>query len=208
MDDYSAKSSLNGAAEENERPAIVPVGSASREKKSVFRRFFDSLVVGTMQDVRRTVMDEVIIPKAKDLVTDMVDRGMDILFYNDTRSRRRTDYRRESRSSLGNAYINYGDSGRRASRPARRDYDDDYAEMEDGYLTWESKAEAEEAKQRLLDYLEEYESVSVGHLYELGKWKTKPSDFEYGWYNLSTIRVERTRGGRYRLVTPKPVSLT
>ena len=206
--DYTTKSSLNSAPEKRAVPDMAPVAKASVEKKSFGRRLKEYLIAGTAEDLKGFLINDILVPHIKDTISESVSRGVDMLLYNDSKPRS-TSIKQASRSGFGNAYVSYNNPTRSASRPARMRYadEDDGATMEAGYLTWETRSKAEDIKNKMLDILEEYEVVPLATFYQLADWKTEPNDFEFGWYNLSTIEVVRTRTGRYRIELPKPVSL-
>lgn len=214
--DYTVgRSSLDGSHSSSTRKppqSVAPVAKAEIEKKSFGRRLRDYLFAGNMQDLKTYIISDIIVPNVKDLISEMVGRGIDMLLYNDSRPRRSVNssssIRQASRSSLGNAYINYNDTSRRNRSARDRINEDNVAELEDGYLTWATRAKATDVRDGLLNILDEYEVVSLANYYQLAEWEPESTDFNYGWYNLSTLSEPiRTRTGRYRLELPKAVSL-
>lgn len=203
--DYTTKSSLNSAPEKRAVPDVAPVAKASVEKKSFGRRLKDYLIAGTAQDLKGFLINDILVPHIKDTISESVSRGIDMLLYNDAKPRS-TSVKQASRSGFGTAYVSYNNPSR-STRTRYIESDGGETTMEAGYLTWETRRKAEDIKNKMLDILEEYEVVPLATFYQLADWKTEPNDFEFGWYNLSTIEVVRTRTGRYRIELPKPVSL-
>ncbi len=214
MEDYTTKSSLSSpSAQHNTHPEVEVVAKAEVTKRSLGQRIKNYIFAGNMQDLRGYLISDILVPTVKDLISESVSKGIDMLLFNDSSPRRSSSnrIREASRSSLGNAYINYNNSSSnrdRRNKPARDRYvEENVAELEDGYLTWATRPKAEEVRNKMIDILDEYDVVTVGTFYELAGFKTEPNDFNYGWYNLSTAEVVRTRDGRYRLELPKAVSI-
>lgn len=68
-----------------------------------------------------------------------------------------------------------------------------------------------DSARRVLDTLEdqirEYHVVTLLDYNELIGLPTRPSQNNYGWTSLSTATIQRTHGGNWRLMMPRPVQL-
>jgi hypothetical protein len=172
------------------------------KKKGATKKFTDIFVAADLKSVGEFLFTDFIVPTAQKLFVDLVSSGASVLMYGErgasTRrsnadryaygSTRHTDYNRMSeRRGLG-----YG-------APAKPvySYDDIY---------FETRGEAEVVKDRLLDAIYEYGMVSVGDLYDLVEITGNYTDYKYGWTDLRTATVERSRDGFY-IRLPRAIAL-
>ena len=81
----------------------------------------------------------------------------------------------------------------RRSRVLGYDYED---------VILETRREAEEVLNRMEDLIDSYGVVSVADLYDLVGISGNYTDNKYGWMNLRSAGIERTRDG-YMLLLPK-----
>ena len=73
-------------------------------------------------------------------------------------------------------------------------------------LIFESRGEAEEVLTNLLDLIADYGVASVADLYDLVGITGPFTDNKYGWTDLRTASVSRTREG-YIINLPKAVAI-
>lgn len=185
---------------------ITPVteGGVTRKKKSLRKQFKDTFVAGDAKTAIRYVMFEVLLPAARDMVSDSVREGADKLIYGE--SRRRGSHTPPSGPTGHISYNRYSSSGSRFSGPtramsrtarAKHDFDD---------IVLDDRTEAEEVIDRLFDLVSRYESASVADLYELVGLGSTHVDHKWGWTDLQGAGVSRIRGG-YLLDLPEPEPL-
>lgn len=174
-------------------------GSVMKKKKSVFRKIKETFFVGNKEDVGNYLIADVLLPSAKDTLKELVDKGLDMMMYEDIRA---TPHRRSrSGSKTSREYVSYDQAGRREPLRTRRDtlnFDD---------IILESRGDAERVLDDLLDKLEEYKVATVADLYDAVDISHDFSHTKYGWYDLSSAYVKRTRDG-YVVVLPKAEVLT
>ena len=174
-------------------------GSVTKKKKSVFRKIKETFFVGNKEDVGNYLIADVLLPSAKDTLKELVDKGLDMMMYEDIRA---TPHRRtRSGAKTSREYVSYDQAGRREPLRTRRDtlnFDD---------IILESRGDAERVLDDLLDKLEEYKVATVADLYDAVDISHDFSHTKYGWYDLSSAYVKRTRDG-YVVVLPKAEVLT
>ena len=137
---------------------------------------------------------DVLIPAAKNTVSDMVQTGIDMLLFGERRSRG-TSNRTKSFVSYG-SYYSRG-PGERERLPARSRY---HQTTDD--IVLESREEAEEVLEAMAELIDSYGSASVSDFLALVGEESEYTDDKYGWTNLVRARVDRVRGG-YIIVLPK-----
>lgn len=200
--DYPSNSqkSKEEPSEEKDPKKVEKVisGRVVRRKKPVGRKFSEVFFGGTAKDVWSFVVADVLIPAAKDMISDSFSQGIDRMLYGDRAPGGR------SKSKMA-GYVNY-------SRPAaRRTYEDPRPAMtRKGRATHnfdeiilDSRGEAEEVIDRLFDLTSRYEVATVADLYELVGISGSYTDDKWGWMDLRGASVSRVRSG-YLLDLPRP----
>jgi hypothetical protein len=140
---------------------------------------------------------DVLLPAAKNMVSDAVSQGIERMLFGDARP-----------SSRGGrpGYVNYANRSRSAaplisdprpplSRQARTNHDFDDIIIGD-------RVQAEEVLDRLRELIDQYEVATVSDLYELVGLTGEFTDAKWGWYDLRTASVRLVRGG-YLLSLPR-----
>lgn len=200
MDEF--KSNSHKVKEEPERKKIekVVTGTVKTKKKSSGRKLAEIFITEDVDSVKTHILSDVLIPALKDTLYDAVTSGLSMLLGGDGRS---SSYKRtstNSRDSYSQYYKqkNRTTTGRTADAPSRtsRDrynYDD---------VIVDSRAEAEEVLDVLHEYLDEFGMVSLLELYEAVGKPTNYMDSKYGWFDLNTAAVSRTRDG-YLIKLPR-----
>lgn len=188
--------------QEEPKKEIKKVASATKRKKSMAKKFKEAFVGedGDDQSVADYILYDVLVPAAKNTISDMVTGGIEMILYGERRGSSRMNRDR------GRSYVNYSGystrmddnrarNGSRVRRSARdRVYNDD--------IIIPTRGEAEQTIDSLLDIIDQYGSASIADLYSLTGIDSDFTDNSYGWTNLSTASVSRTRDG-YILNLPR-----
>lgn len=198
MEEFKTKQ--EGQKKEKKVEKVVS-GKVVSKKQPLSRKFAETFLTEDIDNVKNYLVFDVAIPAAKKFVSEMVNTAVDMMLFGETRSR--SGSRNSSRTSYDRVYNSYRGSGRddrdnRSSRTTRSySYDD---------VTLESRSEAEDVIEHMLDLIDDYGMVSVADLYDLvgiqGTW----ADNKYGWTNLRNASVSRERDG-YLLKLPKALPL-
>lgn len=186
-----------------EKEKLTPVVSkkVTVKKKGASKKFTDIFVAADLKSVGEFLFNDFLVPTAQKLFVDLVSNGASVLMYGErgaSRGRSTAD-----RYSTRSGYVDYNRmSDRREPRysgPSRPvyNYDDIY---------FDSRGEAEVVKDALLDQIEEFGMVSIGDLYDLVEVTGNYTDYKYGWTDLRTACVERSRNGFY-IRLPRAVAL-
>jgi hypothetical protein len=191
-----------------EEKNISPVvsGGVSRKKKSLRKQFTETFVAGDAKTALRYSIIEIALPETRDLVLEVIQQGLEMLFKGNSRRRGSTPPQ-----AGPTGYVNYGRFGhqmsnryssgpqRAMSRQARSRHNFDE-------IVLDERSEAEEVIDRLFDLVSRYESASVADLYELVGLGSSHIDHKWGWSDLTGAGVSRVRGG-YLLDLPEPEPL-
>lgn len=193
-----------------DRPKVdkVVTGEVVLRKKPVGRRLLETFFGSDdARGVWQSVVQDVIVPTTKDLVTEVVITGVERAVFGEVRSRGGISRGRPGvghvpyhRYSQGSSVSAISDGSRELSNRARARHDV-------GELTFESKAEANEVLDVLDALVEQYEVATLADFYGAAGVTPKYVDENFGWDSMSGVDVARIRGGRYILTLPAPKAL-
>lgn len=205
MVDYPGNS-RKARDEEREPKKVEKVisGDAVRRKKSLGKRFVETFVGGdNAGGVINYIIQDVLVPAAKDAISDSVTQGIERMLFGE--ARRRSSFRRPDTTSFTsyNRYSSMHSQNRRRddprteplSRRARANHDFDE-------IVLESRAEAEEVIDSLMEICDKYDAATVSDLYELIGQSGSFTDEKFGWTDLRSAGVTRVKGG-YLLNLPR-----
>lgn len=180
------------AVPETERPPVKPV--VTSEVKERPRGIFGKVVKDFVQEDRHSLAEyvvlEVMLPAAKNLILDMLNKGAERTLYGVSRPSGRTG------RAVG-FYTNYGGTPQSArtadprptiSRQARTVHD--FREV-----LIQTRAEADDVLNGLRELIDNYGSASVADLYSLLDITGEFTDNKWGWEDLRRASVRTIRGG-------------
>lgn len=190
---HKFKEAQKEALEERKVEKVIS-GKAKVKKKTGASKFAENFLSEDVSNVKSYVVQDVLIPAAKKLLSDIVTNSIDMILYGESgRNRKRTNADYVS-------YRSYSDSKSRPAEPRAREtyrYDE---------LIFETRGDAERVLTEMEDILETYGMVSVSDLYEAAGTASKYTDNYFGWRDLRHADVQRVYDG-YVIKLPKPVSL-
>lgn len=172
-------------------------GVVKRRKKSVGEKAADLFIGEEFKNVVNYILYEIIIPEAKKAISDSVSDGIEMLLFGSSKSKRDVNRNRSYTNYSGYSNTNIRTRNREASNRARHNFDD---------IIIESRQEAEEVIDGLVELIDIFGAASVADLYDLVGITGSYTDNDYGWTNLRTADVRRVRSG-YLLNLPKPTLL-
>lgn len=192
--------------ETTEDKNITPIieGGVTRKKKSLRKQFKDTFVAGDLKTAVKYSLLEVMLPAARDMVSEVVKEGVDKLIFGE--GRRRGSRTPPSGPTGHIQYNRYSQTGSRHSGPSRAMSRSARAQHDFDEIVLDDRTEAEEVIDRLFDLVSRYESASVADLYELVGLGSTHIDHKWGWTDLQGAGVSRIRGG-YLLDLPEPEPL-
>lgn len=200
--------------EESKKVNKVVTGKVVTKKQSMGKKFMKNFISEDVDNVGDYIIHDVLIPAAKDTLYDIFRGGIDVLkngleiaLLGDRRPSRSS--RRDSgRSRVSyNSYYDKKDS-RERDRDKDRGRDRDRRNSKHNFddITLETRGEAEEVLNHLVDLTIDYGQASVSDLYDLVGITGSFTDNKYGWEDLSKASVSRTRDG-YVLNLPRTMVL-
>jgi hypothetical protein len=205
--EFPPNSQASKKVPEDKKIERVTSGEVIRKKKSLRKRFSESIIAGDAKTSTRFVVLDVLIPAMQDMFIEVIQSGVEKWVRGDSRR----PYRGGATSlAHPNPYgqINYTrysspartpSSQRALSRAARSRHDFDG-------IVLESRAEAEEVIDQLFDVVSRYETATVADLYELVGLAPSHTDNKWGWTDIRGAGVSRSRDG-YLLDLPDPIPI-
>ena len=204
---------------EDKKVERVVTGKVKKQKRGFGKKVADTLCEDDTKNVGSYIIYDVLIPAAKDMLSDMVGGGVDMLLFGERRGGRGRSSRGSGR---GGGYTSYGSYYRGNDRDRGRDRDRDRdrgrdrdrdisnrgrARHEFDELVIDNRGEAEEVLSRMADFIVDYDVVTVADFYDLVGVTQSFTDNKWGWDDLRGVKVIRARGGGYIIDLPRPRSL-
>lgn len=177
-----------------EKPVVqVP---AKTRKKGELRKFSDVFISEDASNVKSYILQDVLLPTIKDTISNIIKSSVDMILFGESRgnSNKNNSYKPSYRSY----YDDRNDSYYRRDTHTPYSFDD---------VLLDSRADAEEVLNGLIDIIEKYGVVSVADLYDLVGIVGVYTDNKYGWTDLRTAHVERDRSGAYYIKLPRALPL-
>ena len=189
--------------EEKEEPKKlekVVKGKVVQKKKTFFKKVVETFVGDDIHSVSSYLLYDVLIPAAKDTISNMVQGGIEMLLFGERKSDR-------TRRDRGRSYVSYNSysAGRREER--RELSNRNRASHNFDEIILETRGEAEEVLSHLADLIIDYGQASVSDLYDLVGITGSFTDNKYGWTDLRSASATRARHGGYQLNLPRTVLL-
>lgn len=193
--DYQSNSFKSKREETTDKPEEKKIekivnGKVKKKKKT---RFADIFTSEDLNNVKSYVIDDVLLPAVKRAINDIVSEGIHMLLYGEKSTKPNTPGSRVSYRSY------YDRSDSRISRDTSPVYNYDE-------IVLESRSEAEDVLSRMDEIIDQYGIISVADFYDLVGVSSNYTDNKYGWVDIRTAEVIRTRDG-YKIKLPRAKAL-
>jgi hypothetical protein len=168
------------------------------------KRVTESVVKSTLRNVGFYILWDILIPAAKNTLSDMINNGSDMVLYGEPKTRRRDRDRDRGASRV--SYSSYYDRDKDHDRSYDKGRDRLYARssrFNSDEILLATREDAEEVIQSMYDVFDQYNAVTVSEFLELVGLPDEYTDRSYGWTNLREIQVRRVRDG-YVVDLPPP----
>lgn len=201
---FSAQYPPNSFSSKGEKPKPekevqrVTTNEVVVRKRGLGKRFAEVFIGSDARSVWQYIAYDVLVPAAKDMVSDAVSSGIERMLFGDSSRGKSRGYGYQSNKGFTN-YSKYS-GGSSSSRPmstrarARHDFKE---------IVFETRPEAEDALRQLFQLLDSYNVVTLNDFYSSVGVTGSFADEKYGWTDLRGSRVERVRGG-YIIDLPSP----
>ena len=198
--DYPANSrKAKEATKEREPVEKVVTTEVIKRKRSLLERITGSFIAEDSGTVTQYVVMEVLLPAAKNMISDAVSQGIERMLFGDARPRSggRTAYTNYQRpfTTTGRNFPGERDPRTPLSRQARATHN-----FSDIVIA--SRGEAEDVLDGLRELISQFDVATVSDLYDLAGLTSEFTDNKWGWYDLRSAQVRPVRGG-YMLTLPR-----
>lgn len=185
--------------EEKHMPKVT-TGAIRTKKKSKFQELF---VQEDLRAAARYAFEEMAVPGLKNVIFDVFTSAIKRMMWGESSDRR--ERRGSPKISYQRYYDDHDDYRSNRSRSDRRDRDRDSKYGYDEIL-FETREDADEVLDNLLNALAEGYIVSVGDYYDFCGKTGSYTDHKYGWTDLRSAKVERY-GKEYYIKLPPALPL-
>lgn len=211
MDEFpnnSHRSKQNDPEDVEKQIEKIIEGEVTVRKPSGWSRFKRSFIAGDASSVGEHVFWNLMIPSAKDALSDMASTFIDMMIYGEKRNRFNPN---NPGSGLGStSRINYGgiSTGNRVVFNPNQNppIDSQRQRFSPNDIIVPTRAQADGVITRMFEILEKYNAVTVANLYSMVGISSDYMDSKWGWTNLDSADVKRVREG-VLLVLPPPQDL-
>lgn len=189
-------------AEKPEKLEKIIAGEVVQRKKNLGKRIAETFTGDDSKTVGSYLLFEVILPAAKQLISDAASQGVERLLFGDGGRGGSSGARRGY-----TPYNRYGTGSNAGSRPttttktpnprAVHNFDD---------IVLDNRGAAEEVIDALNELVTNYDVATVADLYELVGITGSYTDDKWGWSSMVGARVERVRDG-YLINLPRTMAL-
>ena len=180
-------------------------------KKSLGSKIAETFITGDMDDVKSYVIKQIIVPRVKQTVEDIITNGIHILF-NGSGSVGSSNNRKNNMyvSYDNSGYVDYSSAGKRTNQSVST-YTGSFGNF---IYPFRTRQEADEIISMLGDVLEAYKKISIKDYYDIlmNRYKNLKvqisiTDPNYGWKSMDGITVKQTYDRQYYIQFPRTVPL-
>lgn len=196
MENYKSNSHRSKETPDKEKQRVEKIvsGKVRTKKKSELRKLTDIFVPEDVDDIKSYIFMDVIIPAIKKIVLDIVETSL----YGATGRTRKNSG--ASKVSYQRYYDRQNDARDRSSVRTRSGYS--YNDV-----IFDSYGEADDVLTRMDELIDTYGLVRVADLYDMAGITGNYTDNNYGWTNIRSANIVRTRDGGYMIKLPKALPL-
>lgn len=189
---YKAEKAKAEEAKASRKP-IIDRDQIVSTKKPVSKKFLDRFLSEDIDDIKKWLIMDVVIPGVKNVILD----GLCMMFFGevDSRSRGRGGYRNDGRTNYRGYYSGSSSSGRRSSNYKRDERYDSDDRVDFRNIILRRRDDAERLIDELRDRIHKSGSVSVAELLDLIDVPGRYTDNNWGWDDERDIGIKRVSSG-------------
>lgn len=171
-------------------------GTVKRSKPSFFKKAARVIFSDVSEeDLRTEIIFDYLVPTIKDTVVDIIKMTTEAIFYGSSAPRKKSSGSKPYKVS----YSDYYDKDKKPVQNKASSYNFDE-------ITMNTRSDAEQVLDNLIDITREYGQASVGDFCDLVGVDNSFTDYKYGWTDLTRVTISRTRDG-YIINFPTPNKL-
>ena len=176
-------------------------GTAKLKRKSLWKRFAELFLAGSVKDVKTYLFMDVFIPAVKDTIDDLLTKGVHMMLYGEAP-------KKKTNTINGGGYVAYGSAFRSGEKKERLPSAQNRMAHRFDDIVLDSKGDAEQVLDVLQELIERYGQATVEDLYDLMEITITWADDadQWGWTDIRSAYTSRTKDG-YVLNMPKCIKL-
>lgn len=186
----------------------VTVGNVVERKKPMGRKFVELFGGDDAKSVGQFLVQDVLIPALKSLISETIGGGLDRFLYGSSSSVRSRGLSGGNRQTNTSYQMMYNGGVNRSVGPDHQLSDRARANHDFSELVFNQRGDAEQVLDNLIVAIQEYGMVSVHDLYNLVGIVGSFVDNKFGWTDLQYAEIRAVRGGNYLLVLPRPIDIS
>lgn len=178
---------------------IRKVAQGKVKKQGLIRKFTRYIVEDTIESARERTLADIVVPGVKTLIFDTGTEILDLMLFGGTGeavrgSRRRSEGRRDSRTSYSRYY---DEKGRKSSRESYRDLPNDPDD-----IIMDTRREAQDVLEELDYMIRKYGQASIADFYDIVGVTSEFTDNKYGWTSIRDAGIKPVRDG-FMIILPR-----
>lgn len=196
MEEYKSNSHKSKAKEEKEIKKVI-TSDVERKKKTGFQKFANDFVSEDIDNVKSYVWSEIILPNVKDIIFNSLRTAFEMFIYgNDNHYSRNKQRGERSRIYYDRIYDDrdYREKNSRSRGKTGYNFDD---------IMIPNYGEAQEILDQMDEIIDVYGIASVADYYGFAGVTANHMDRRYGWDDISSAKIVRTRNGKYYIKLPR-----
>lgn len=182
----------------------VTTGKVSVKKKSGAKKLADIFIAGDVDQVKHSIVNDLLIPGAKNLAANIINTAINMLLFNNQRPGNYSYYApnqyQQPRPYQTTSYSAYY-SQNQYQQPAPQS---GYSQEQE--VVFGSRIDAENVLDQMNGAIATYGQVSVADFYDLMGITANYTDNSYGWFNLAGAQIRAVNGG-FVIAFPKAIPL-
>lgn len=192
----------NKREEKGEKPEkkVQKVAQAKVKKKGAVENAKTKLFGRDFRTILRYLTEDILIPSTKNLIWGLGTGWLEMSLYGEIKNRRARLDDRFERGRFTNYDRRFEDD--RSRRDRRRDDDRKRARLDFDDITFDTREEACDVLDHLVDLIADFGSASVHDFYDLAGIDADWTDDKYGWTNLRSAYVDYSKRG-YFIILPR-----
>lgn len=185
------KKSSTSESSSEDKPEVKKVVTGIRKKKPLGERFKDTFLSEESDTVGSYIVWDILIPGAKEMISDLVTGAINILLFGDAGSRRGN---RNNKRVINGGYRDYSTSSRVSNRDDERRYGRRNRRSFDDVIIPDRQT-AIQVLSDMQDLITDYGKCTLADYYDMVDLTWEPTDKFWGWTDLSGVKPRPVHGG-------------
>ena len=196
--------------EKPETTEVKAIAKGKKHKQTALEMFKESFIADEAMNLKEYLIKEVVVPMFQDAIVGGVTNALSMLLYGE-----KSDFHRRSygRSRFDDGYSRYNYSRGYSYSDRNKRERDEREEKRYGRprqydpVECETMSEAKDIIDEMYNLIETKGDCSIADMYDIASLSSTPEENNYGWRNISDVRIKVTRDGSYIIDLPRAICL-